>query len=248
VRSGEADGAGPGNGPHRHGHCTGMLVEIWSDVVCPWCYIGRRRFERALAGFEHAGEVEVVRRSFQLDPAAPPFDPARPPVDQVRMLAEKYGGGRENALGMIRRVSDLAAQEGLEFDLEHALGGSTRAAHRLLHAALAEGGPALQGDVEESVMDGYFCRREHVADPAALLRLAVRAGMDEVAAQRVLTGDEHDDAVAEDLRLAAELGITGVPFFVLDRRYGVSGAQPVETLAGALDQAWHERDTAVAPS
>lgn len=234
--------------PAGRGIVVDMLVEIWSDVVCPWCYLGSRRFERALAGFAHAGEVEVVRRSFQLEPDAPPFDPAQRPVDQVQRLGEKYGGGRERALEMIRHVSELAAQEGLEYDLEHALGGSTRSAHRLLHAAMAEGGPALQAAVEESLMDGYFCRREHVADPAALLRLALRAGMDEGTARRVLAGNEYDDAVTQDLRLARELGITGVPFFVLDRRYGVSGAQPVEVLAAALEQAWRERDAAEVPS
>ena len=217
-----------------------MQVEIWSDVVCPWCYIGKRRFERALAAFPHAGEVEVLWRSFELDPDAPAHEPGRPPVDLVATLGAKYGGGRERVLQMIGHVSQVAAEEGLEYDLEHARGGTTRPAHRLLHAALHEGGPALQSALKERLMRAYFTQRLHVADPAVLVRLAGEAGLDETVAREVLAGDAYGTEVDADVALARSFGATGVPFFVVDRRYGISGAQPLEVFTRTLEQAWAE--------
>jgi predicted DsbA family dithiol-disulfide isomerase len=219
----------------------GVQVEIWSDVVCPWCYIGKRRFERALAGFAHRDEVEVVWRSFELDPSAPPFEPARPPVETVDRLAQKYGVGRAGALEMTRRVTELAAGEGLAYDLEHAVAGNTRTAHRLLHAALHAGGPALQGAVKERLLQGYFTERVDVSDPDALVRLATEAGLSEDEAGRVAHGDAFADEVDADIAQAHAYGANGVPFFVLDRRYGISGAQPLEVFTQALAQAWADR-------
>jgi predicted DsbA family dithiol-disulfide isomerase len=219
----------------------GVQVEIWSDVVCPWCYIGKRRFERALAAFPHRDEVEVVWRSFELDPQAPEFVPGTPPVETVQRLAEKYGVGREGALEMTRHVTSVAAGEGLTFDLEHAVSGNTRTAHRLLHAARHEGGATLQGAVKERLLRGYFSERVDVGDPDALARLAAEAGMDEAQARRVAHDDAYAAEVDADIAQAQAYGANGVPFFVVDGRYGISGAQPVELFGQALARAWAER-------
>jgi predicted DsbA family dithiol-disulfide isomerase len=221
-----------------------LQVEIWSDVVCPWCYIGKRRIESALAGFEHADEVQVVYRSFQLDPTAEPFDPSAEPVDVPTYLGRKYGGGREAGLGMIANVTQIAAGDGLHYDLEHAHGSNTMDAHRLLHAGLADGGPALQGAVTEELMSAYFTRARNISDPAVLVELAVAGGLDEQRARAVLASDDYRADVEADQAQAQAFGATGVPFFVIDRRYGVSGAQPAAVLARALAQAWSDRETA----
>lgn len=219
-----------------------MRVDIWSDVVCPWCYIGKRRFEEALAGFDHADEVEVSWHAFELDPAAPPSHPGG---DYAGRLAAKYGMPRERAEDMIAGMTATAVAVGLHFDFSIAQPGNTLDAHRILHLAAARG---VQGEVKERFLAATFSEGRAIADPATLLELAVEAGLgrDEVAA--VLETDAWALEVRDDEALAQRLGITGVPFFVIDERYGVSGAQSPEVLRGALRDSWNARGplTAVA--
>jgi len=214
-----------------------MRIEIWSDVVCPWCYIGKRRLEKALATFEaEHGEkrVEVVWRSFQLDPSAPQV-----PVETVaEALGRKYGGGPEAGRQMIDRVEAVAAEEGLLFRHHQSLRVSTVDAHRLLHLALETGGPELQGSLKEALLSAYFIETDNVADHATLSRIAVATGLDPERVAAVLGSDEYADAVEADIREAAALGATGVPFYVVDRKYGVSGAQSAEVFADVLERAW----------
>lgn len=198
-----------------------MKVEIWSDVICPWCAIGKRRFATALARFPHRDEVEVRYRSFELDPQAP----ARHEGDREERLAAKFGSDVARVRAMHEHITGLAAAEGLEFHFEKARDGSTVDAHRLLHLAWAHGGAALQGALKERLMQGYFSEGEPIGDPAALRSLAVAAGLPEADVDRVLAGDEYLDAVRADEQQARDLGISGVPFFVVDGRYGVSGAR-----------------------
>jgi predicted DsbA family dithiol-disulfide isomerase len=219
-----------------------MRIEVWSDVVCPWCYIGKRRLERALEVFEHADEVEVVYRSFELDPAAP--KEATEPVAQV--LARKYGGGLENALAMMARVSEAAAEEGLEYHLDRTLRGNTVDAHRLLHLAIEEHGPRAQAALKEALLAAYFTRVEDVADSEVLRKVATEAGLDPARVDQVLAGEEYAGAVREDVAQARAFGASGVPFFVVDRRYGVAGAQPVEVLLEVLEKAWADAHPSVA--
>jgi predicted DsbA family dithiol-disulfide isomerase len=210
------------------------MVEIWSDVVCPWCFIGKRRLEKALAGFPH-DDVEVVYRSFELDPSSP-----RVPTQTVaEHLGAKYGGGPEAGRTMVERTEAVAAEEGLPFRLGEAQRANTVDAHRLLHLALAES-PERQRALKEELLSAYFLRAENVADHDVLLAAAAHAGLDEVAAKEVLTTDRYADAVAADVREATSLGATGVPFFVVDRKYGISGAQPVEVFSQVLERAWSE--------
>ncbi len=211
-----------------------MQIEIWSDVVCPWCYIGKRRLETALADFPHADEVEVVWRSFELDPTAP----TEPTVSVVDHLGAKYGGGRAAGEQMQARVAGIAAEEGLTFRNGDALRGSTRDAHRLLHLAHEQGGSALQGRLKEELLAAYFERGESPTDHAVLTRVALVTGLDADRVAEVLASQEYDAAVTADQRQAAAYGATGVPFFVVDRAYGVSGAQPAEVFAQVLQQAW----------
>ena len=211
-----------------------MQVEIWSDVVCPWCYIGKRRFEHALEKFEHAGAVDVVWRSFELDPSAPTDGN----LDLVTRLSRKYGVSREQAEAMNRRVTDLAAAEGLEYRLDIARPGRTFDAHRLLHLAADRG---RQDELKEALLAAYQTQGEPIADHAVLTRVAVAAGLDEDEVREVLADGKYAEDVRQDEREAHELGISGVPFFVIDRRYGVSGAQPSELLLEALDRAWAEQ-------
>jgi predicted DsbA family dithiol-disulfide isomerase len=212
-----------------------MEIEIWSDVVCPWCYIGSKRLERALAGFAHRDEVEVVYRSFQLDPTAPAV--AQETV--VQMLAQKYAGGDvASARQMIEGTDAVAAEEGLEFHHADAPHVRTLDAHRLLHLALEESGPAVQRALKLELLAAYFTRAENVADPEVLRAAARQVGLDAERVEEVLVGDEYADAVQRDAEEAGALGATGVPFFVLDRRLAVSGAQPAEVFTQALEQAW----------
>ncbi|WP_406305717.1 DsbA family oxidoreductase [Streptomyces sp. NBC_00879] len=212
-----------------------MRVEIWSDIACPWCYIGKARFEKGLAAFAHRDEVEVVHRSFELDPGRAKGDTA-PVID---MLALKYGRTREEARSMEEQVAANARSEGLGYRTEGRDHGNTFDIHRLLHLARARG---RQDELLDLAYRANFAEERSVFDPEILVDLAVEAGLDADEARAVLADeDAYADDVRADEREAAELGATGVPFFVLDRRYGVSGGQPAELFTKALEQAWQGR-------
>lgn len=208
-----------------------MQVEIWSDIVCPWCYLGKKRFERALDAFDHRDEVDVVYRSFELDPSAP----AGVTTPTVELLASKYGMTTQQAEDAQRQMEQRAAQDGLTFRMGGLRSGNTRHAHRLLQLAKVSG---RQGELVERLHRAYFTDQESVFDRAALARLATEAGLEPGEVAKVLATDQYGDEVTEDEMAASALGATGVPFFVIDRRYGVSGAQPTETIARVLEQAW----------
>ena len=216
-----------------------LTVEIWSDVVCPWCYIGKRRFEAALARFPHRDEVEVTYRSFELDPDAP----ARHPGSGAERLAEKYGVSVEEAQAMNARVTGVAAEDGLDYHLDVARGGNTLDAHRMLHLAAAH---RVQAEAKERLMRAYFTEGEPISDADTLARLVASVGVPEDEAREALSGDRFVAEVRDEEQLGAQLGIRGVPFFVLDRRYGVSGAQSADVLLRALEQAWDEASTRAA--
>ena len=218
-----------------------LRVEVWSDVVCPWCYIGKRRFESALAASGRADDVEVVWRSFQLDPSAPAREAGKTPPRVADYLGAKYGVGADGARQMMAQVDAVAAGEGLEYDQSESVVTNTLDAHRLLHAALEHGGPQLQDAVKEAFLAGYFTQKQDVGDHATLTRLAVGAGMPETLVEQVLTTQVHRDAVLADQAQAQAFGANGVPFFVLDRKYGVSGAQATEVFSDVLARALAER-------
>jgi predicted DsbA family dithiol-disulfide isomerase len=213
------------------GYDSRMKVEIWSDVVCPWCYIGKRRFESALAAFEHRDEVNVIWRSFQLDSSAPTTADG----DPLERLVAKYGMSRADAERAQARVTATAASVGLDFHLDRARSRNTFDAHRLLHHALTAG---KQSELKERLMAAYFVDGEAVGEPEVLARLATEVGLERSAVREVLDSDRFAAEVRQDELEARRLGISGVPFFVIDRTYGISGAQPSELMLSTLDQAW----------
>jgi predicted DsbA family dithiol-disulfide isomerase len=208
-----------------------VRVEVWSDVVCPWCFIGKRRLEAALERFPHRDEVEVVWRSFQLDPSVPEGEthPTLP------ALAAKYGRSVEEMRGTMRHVEETAAAEGLQYDLASGVSGNTLLAHELLHLAAEHG---LQGAMKERLLHAHFEQARSVFDVDSLAALAVEVGLDESEVRAALADSRYRPAVQEDVATARALGATGVPFFVVDRRYGASGAQPAELLLQVLEKAW----------
>lgn len=208
-----------------------MHIEIWSDIACPWCYVGKRRFEAALAGFEHRDAVTVTWRSFELDPDAP----GERGGDGATHLAEKYGTSRDEALAMQQRMADVAASDGLRLRFDLARGGNTFDAHRMLHLAAAHG---VQGAMKERLMRAYLCEGELISDHAVLERLAREAGLPAEQIGDLLGGDRYAADVRDDERVAASLGIRSVPFFVVDREVGASGAQPSEALLELMREAW----------
>jgi predicted DsbA family dithiol-disulfide isomerase len=214
-----------------------LSIEVWSDVVCPWCYIGKRRLEAALARFPQRERTRVVYRSYELDPSAP----AQRDVSQTHAerIAQKYGTTTTQAQAMIARVVSTAAEEGLVFDFDKSRSGNTFTLHRLLHLARARG---RQQAVNERFFRAYFCEGEAVGLPEVAGRIAIDAGLEADEVAGLLAGDLYADAVRSDQREARELGISGVPFFLIDRRYAVSGAQPAELLLRALEQTWGERE------
>ncbi|MBA3327937.1 MAG: DsbA family oxidoreductase [Solirubrobacterales bacterium] len=207
-----------------------MHVEIWSDIACPWCYVGKRRFEAALATFEHRDEVRVTWRSFELDPAAP----RERAGDGATHLAEKYGTTREEALAMHQNMTHVAAADGLDFRFDLARGGSTFDAHRVLHLAAAHGS---QDALKERLLRAYLTEGTLIGDPAVLEALALEVGLPEDEVGGVLAGDRYGPEVRADERAAASLGISAVPFFVVDRAIAASGAQAPEVLLEMLHRA-----------
>lgn len=214
-----------------------MRVDVWSDIACPWCYVGKRRLERALADFPH--DVSVVWHSFELDPSAPPERDSS--VSHAERLAKKYGMSVEQARKNSERLRDIARGEGLSFDFEHIRSGSTFDAHRLVHLGHAR---ELQGAVKERLFKAYLEQGALMSDHSTLLRLGVEAGLDERDVADTLASDQFASEVRADEAQAHALGISGVPCFVFDRRLAVSGAQSPQILLSALHQAWAERDDA----
>ena len=218
-----------------------LQIDVWSDIACPWCFVGKRRLERALAEFPHADDVEVVWHAFELDPAAP--KERDPSVSHAERIAKKYGMTVEQARQNSERLRETARGEGLAFDFEHIRSGNTFDAHRLVHLGRERG---VQNAVKERFLRAYLEEGALMSDHATLLRLAVEAGLDEGEVTDVLASDQHAEAVRADEARAHELGINGVPCFVLDGRFAVSGAQSPQILLGALHQAWNERKSSSA--
>ncbi|MDQ6606255.1 MAG: DsbA family oxidoreductase [Actinomycetota bacterium] len=211
-----------------------MDVEIWSDIACPWCYIGKRRFEAALAQFEHRDQVRVTWRSFELDPTAPPEREG----DRAARLAEKYGLTVQRAREMEQQMTDTAATEGLAFRFDIARSGSTFDAHRLIHLARAHG---CQDEAKERLLRAYFGEGELISDHDTLIRLATELGLPEAEVREMLAGERYAEQVREDERTASQLGISAVPMFVVDRALGASGAHPPQALLELLRQGWANR-------
>ncbi len=217
-----------------------MKVEIWSDVVCPWCFIGKRRFEAALAQFPHRQQVEVEWKAFELDPTSVSASAAATPGagDYADRLAAKYGTDVAGAQRMLDSMTGAAAAEGLDFRFDRAVRANTVDAHQVIHLAGLRG---VQDAVKERLLRAYFCEGAAVGDRDALVRLASEAGLDAEEVRAVLAEGRFVGAVRADEAEAQAIGISGVPFFVVDRKYGVSGAQSADVLVEVLDRAWSER-------
>jgi predicted DsbA family dithiol-disulfide isomerase len=211
-----------------------MNVEIWSDIACPWCYIGKRHFEAALAEFEHADDVNITWRSYELDPSAP----AEVPGASVEIIAKKYGMSAGQAQAAEARVTQTAASAGLDYHLDRSRMGSTFDAHRIVHLAKQH---ELQDAMKERMFQARFIDGELMSDPETLVAAAVEVGLPEDEVRTTLASDRFADEVRADEETAREFGITGVPMFVIDRKFGASGAQPSEQLLGLLRHGWENR-------
>jgi predicted DsbA family dithiol-disulfide isomerase len=205
-----------------------VQIDIWSDIVCPWCYVGKRRLEKALKAFDGRSDVRISHRSFQLDPRR-----TRGQTSSRReMLMSKYRLSEEQVREMDRKMERTAAAEGLEYHLTEAgLTGNTLDAHRVVHLARSHG---RQDTMIERLYRAYFTEQRSVFDLESLIGLADEEGLEPSDVRETLTSDRYVDAVARDLSEARSLGVTGVPFFVIDGRYGISGAQAPDVFARAL--------------
>jgi predicted DsbA family dithiol-disulfide isomerase len=206
-----------------------VRVDIWSDLVCPWCYVGKRRFEKALARFDGRHDVQIVHRSFQLNPTAPRVRTS----NRREMLMQKYRLSAAQATKMDARMTETAAAEGLEFHLEGTGTGNTFDAHQLVHLARAH---AIQDAMIERLYRAYFTEQRSLFDAGSLVDLAAEAGLDRDAAAATLDGNRYAAAVREDIEMARQLGVTGVPFFVIGDRFGISGAQAPDTFLDVLQR------------
>ena len=223
-----------------------VLVEVWSDVACPWCYIGKRRFAAALQAFAHSDHVEVVWRSYELSPDAP----AGPGVPEIAALSRRMGAPVERVREMFAHVTEVAAGDGLTYDFERALAANTFDAHRLVHLAREHGGPELADRTLEALFAAQFTVGADLGTASELAGIAAdagfaAAGLDDAAVLAALAGDHAADAVRHDEAEARALGVTGVPFFVAGRRIAVSGAQPVEVFNRLLEAAWQQANPLV---
>ena len=205
-----------------------MHIDIWSDVVCPWCYLGKRRLEKALASFEGRANVTIGHRSFQLDPKRPKGET----TSRRTMLMSKYRLTEDRVREMDHNMETMAAAEGLEYHLtEKGQSGNTLDAHRLVHLAASHD---REDQMLERLYKAYFTDQRSIFDVESLVSLAVDEGLDATEVREALESDHYVDAVRRDLEEARMLGVTGVPFFVIDGRYGISGAQATEVFTRAL--------------
>jgi predicted DsbA family dithiol-disulfide isomerase len=213
-----------------------LRIDVWSDIACPWCYVGKRHLEQALEKFAHRDDVELVWRSFQLDPSLPPeIDRS---LSHADYLSKKIGVPRQQADAMLDRMKKLGETDGIDFRFDKIRSGNTFDAHRLIHFAQEH---EKQDAMKERLFRGYFSEGESMGDVDTLARLAGDIGLDAEAARAMLASDAGADDVRADKAEASEIGVRGVPFFVIDRKYAVSGAQPAEVLLGALERAWSEQ-------
>ncbi|MDN5586323.1 MAG: DsbA family oxidoreductase [Brevibacterium sp.] len=210
-----------------------MRIEIWSDIACPWCYIGKRRFETALDGFAHKDDIEVEWRSYQLDPSLPDHYAGT----ETEYLSQAKGMPVEQVRQMFDHVTQQAAGEGLDYDFDSIVVANSFTAHRLLHLANTHG---VMSQAKEELLSGHFEKGRNIGDLEYLAEVAQTVGIDADEARRVLSTDEYTTEVESDITEAQSLGANGVPFFVIDRRYAISGAQPPEAFTKALETAWSE--------
>ncbi|MBA9085902.1 putative DsbA family dithiol-disulfide isomerase [Fontibacillus solani] len=210
-----------------------MNVEIWSDITCPFCYIGKRYFEQGLAKFEHKDKVNVIYRSFQLDPHAP----KQPTDDVYTLVANKYGYSREQVKGMHDNLVAQARLVGLDYRFDHALPANSLDAHRVIKFADTYG---KSEDILEQLYKAYFTDSKLISDWETLADLAAETGIPREDVLSMLNSTKYEEEVLTDGRDASSFGATGVPFFVFNRKYAVSGAQPGDVFLGALQTAWDE--------
>ncbi|MGY0036117.1 DsbA family oxidoreductase [Pedobacter sp. NJ-S-72] len=215
-----------------------MKVDIWSDVNCPFCYIGKRKFELALEQFEYKDQVEVEWHSFELDPNAE----TRPGLNAYDYLAEKKGQTREWSVQMHEQVIGAAAEVGLKFDFDRVVIANSFNAHRLIQLAKSKG---LDNEIEEQLFIAHFTEGKNIDDHAVLIETGKTAGLAQAEIETLLTGDTFTNEVRADEQIAQQIGISGVPFFIINQKLAVSGAQPPETFLGALEQAWTTSQTEV---
>jgi predicted DsbA family dithiol-disulfide isomerase len=210
-----------------------MKIEIWSDIACPFCYIGKRKIEKAIEKFPHKDKLEIEWKSFLLNPD----QVTQPTKSSQEYLAEVKGWTLDQTREIIANVSNMAAQEGLEYHLDKTVVANTKKAHRLLHLAKTKG----KGDeMKESLLKSYFTDALNIDDDSVLLSLGKEIGLKEEVIQEVLSSDKFENEVDQDIYESRQLGVKGVPFFVLDRKFGVSGAQPDEVFDQTLEKAWNE--------
>ncbi len=210
-----------------------MKIEIWSDVACPWCYIGKRRFETALAAFPHRDSVQVVWRSYQLDPSLPDhYDGTT-----LEYLSTRKGMAPAQVAGMFAHVAEQAKGEGLNYRFDDVVVANSFSAHRLIHLAAAHG---LQDAAKERLLSDHFEHGKDIGSQDYLTSLGLDLGIGAAELEELFGTDKYADEVRLDFEEGRALGITGVPFFVIDRKFGLSGAQPAETFSNALEQAWQE--------
>jgi predicted DsbA family dithiol-disulfide isomerase len=208
-----------------------MIIDVWADVVCPWCFIGKRRLEKALASFERRDEITIRHRAFQLDPNAKGTLPTKD------LLASKYNASPSQVKEMQANVCAVADGEGLCYQLDETLSGNTFDAHRLLLWSATLG---KQDELLEALFSAYFEKSRPIFSHADLVSVALTVGIDADVIDDILRSDQYADEVIADRNLATQLGANGVPFFVLDMKYGISGAQPLEAFTATLNQAWED--------
>jgi len=214
-----------------------MKVEIWSDVMCPFCYIGKRKFEKALEHFDHKDKVEIEWKSFQLDPSLK-TDPNK---STLQHLAQNKGWSQEYAQQMLAHVTDMAKDEGLTYNMDKSVVANSFDAHRFSHLAKKHG---LQDAAEEKLFLAYFTEGKNTADHETLVQIGTDIGLDAAEVRAVLSSNTYADEVQHDIYQAQQVGVRGVPFFVVNQKYAVSGAQPSETFLGLLNKVWQEEQPA----
>lgn len=210
-----------------------LKVEIWSDVMCPFCYIGKRRLESAIEKFPHKEDIEIEWKSFQLDPTTT----SQPGVDAYDYLAKRYGKDRQWSVEMHQNVTQQAKDAGLDYRFDKAVIANSMDAHRLSHLAKVHG---VGNEMEEIIFRAYFTEGKDVADHATLIALGKEAGLDAEAVGSMLNSNLYADEVRQDIAEAQQIGVRGVPFFVMDQKYAVSGAQPAEVFMETLEKSWSD--------